>query len=655
MTMRRSFHLLLVCMQCTFLFSQKTTYQFPEKFNQVYNFHPDKSYEKLKGLQIQGFTEEQLEVFKIEKIYESQRGIDGNACYLNWFDLENYIYAVLDTIIPYEVRKKEPYTVFINRDEDINASALGNGFVYVNIGLFAFVEDEAGFANVLAHEIAHSLFNHGYNTNVDMYAAYNSGDVANTSREYYRSYDKYRRAELQADSFAYACLQRAGLNLNSALNNFKSMDFLEKNNLHYVDKNHRGAYTEYMSLFATHPSGQERRDYIQKMISKQSAGGRRFMIDSTYFGKIRKTAIEECKKLSYEHNHFTETLRFAFSDYLLGNSTPKNQFYIIESIRRMLYLDPSMSRLGFLGEDLQYSEFANTNYSILKLPEMLFNSADQFAKAQKHALLTAEQKPFNTYEQAFFYFTDQALAAGLNEANFSKALYYYAQKKQEEFTTYVDAYLAKGGGLYTEFATNLKENGMPKLPAGKITLIIDNANRYSAADNYYQAMQRRKFNPEIKAALGRDTSKVQLVYMNELMGQNPKLLYTYQKLNGYLLDLYTEQERERRFYKKRVHMPEDVGEQAKRTKYNKHLMIFAPEWFAWAKDNGSTGVCVQNIKYEYKTPREPQEFHNYYLLSYFDFNDNRPYFGKCNRTATFRKQSHKDMITDLTTFLFRTE
>ena len=63
---------------------------------------------------------------------------------------------------------------------------------------------------------------------------------------------------------------------------------------------------------------------------------------------------------------------------------------------------------GFLAEELQYTnEFANSNYSILKKPEYLFIDSVDFSKASKHPLIKDETKPFNTYNDAFFYFSDK--------------------------------------------------------------------------------------------------------------------------------------------------------------------------------------------------------------------------------------------------------
>jgi Zn-dependent protease with chaperone function len=51
------------------------------------------------------------------------------------------------------------------RDPMVNAFAMPNGFIYVNTGLLAVLENEAQLAGVLAHEITHVEFRHTYRHN----------------------------------------------------------------------------------------------------------------------------------------------------------------------------------------------------------------------------------------------------------------------------------------------------------------------------------------------------------------------------------------------------------------------------------------------------------------------------------------------------------
>jgi len=61
----------------------------------------------------------------------------------------------------------------------------------------------------------------------------------------------------------------------------------------------------------------------------------------------------------------------------------------------------------------------------------LFDSYKEYTDLNEHRFIKNEKKPFETYEQAFLYFIAEAQKIGLNEANFSKALYYVSLGKQD--------------------------------------------------------------------------------------------------------------------------------------------------------------------------------------------------------------------------------
>lgn len=131
-----------------------------------------------------------------------------------------------------------------------------------------------------------------------------------------------------------------------------------------------------------------------------------------------------------ETGDFESVMKLSFTDYLKGDENLKNLFYLLEAIRKYIYAHPEYSNKGFLAEDLQFTEFENTNYSILKKPEILFIDSLDYLACSKHPLLKDETKPFNTYEQAYLYFSNIAIAKKLNEAEFSRSLYYYSKKMQ---------------------------------------------------------------------------------------------------------------------------------------------------------------------------------------------------------------------------------
>jgi Zn-dependent protease with chaperone function len=630
------------------------TYQFPELFGESYFFNPDLSYKKLSNLKVPGFTEEQLDHYKVKKIYNTQRDFDNNSYYLEWFELEKYLSKIVDTIMPMSVKQKQPYNVFIERDIDYNAHALGNGFVFANIGLLANCKNEAELAYILSHEIGHSVFNHGYEINADLVSSYNRNDDAAMISSLNKIFDKSQFTELQSDSFAYKCVQKASYNLGAARLALNIIGYSEFNSQFYISKNHRGSYQSYMEKFSTHPSFEKRYKLLAANLKELKYVGKNYLIDSVYFNKVKKIAHEECKKISMETGDFNNSLKLAFIDYTQGDNSLKNLFYIFESIRRIMYLEPERSVKGFLAEDLQFSEFENVNHSILKKPEVLFVDSMQYNKSKKHPLFTDETKPFNTYEEAYVYFIKLSEEKNFNEAFFSKALFCFSKKDDAGFKENISKYLEKGGGLFTDFANNLNQFGFPYIKEGKTNILIDYSTNFTVYDNYLHSLQRISNNKEVHELFKGDTAKVTLTLMSELLGTRPKLLYNYQKLKWNIAQLYDERD-ENRFYRKHYFSRDELSETKMKNKYNKNLMIYIPEWYKWFKENNLNGILYQKIKYEYLTVREPVEYHNYYSISYLNFFDNRPYFGKCNRNGVLRKQKTTEMAADAREYLFYKE
>ncbi|MES2132642.1 MAG: M48 family metallopeptidase [Bacteroidota bacterium] len=631
-----------------------SSYQFPERFSPNYFFDPGQSYLKIKDIQVAGFTADQMDYYKITKTYDVQRDFDNNSYYLEWYDLEKYLYKLIDTILPLNIKAKQPYDVFIERDIDYNAHALGNGFVFVNIGLLANCNNESELAYVLGHEIGHSIFNHGYMINSSFVSAYNRKDYSGISNQYDLMFQKSRNAELQSDSFAYRCLNKAHLNTKTIVNSLNTIQYAEYASTFYVSKTRRSSYANYMKTYGTHPNSLDRKKLLHKFQKEHKAELSKFVIDSAYFYKIRKIAHEECKKLSMESGDYENSLKLSFIDYLLGDNSFKNLFYIFESTRRLLYTQPDLYKSGFLAEDLKYSEFENTNSSILKMPDLLFIDSVQFVKASSHPLIAEEEKPFNTYEEAYLYFTNLAEEKGFNESVFSKALYYYSKKDDVNFKDKLNKYIEKGSGLFMDLANNLNKYGYPYIKEGKTNVLIDNSTNFSHNDNYFHSLQRISSNNDIYAAFKNDSAKIKLTLMNEILGIMPNKLFNYQKIKWHLNQLYTENDEEY-FYKKRYQSKEDMEERTKRNKYNKNLLIFAPEMYKWFVDNNFNGILYQKVKYEYPSVKAPEEYHNFYSLGYFNFFDNRPFFGKCIRNGSVRKQKPSLMANEAREYLFYKE
>jgi Zn-dependent protease with chaperone function len=77
--------------------------------------------------------------------------------------LQDYVAGVGESLIPDWVNREElPFNFTVIQDDSLNAFALPDGTVVVHTGLLRVLENEAQFATVLGHEIAHATNRHGY-------------------------------------------------------------------------------------------------------------------------------------------------------------------------------------------------------------------------------------------------------------------------------------------------------------------------------------------------------------------------------------------------------------------------------------------------------------------------------------------------------------
>ena len=144
-----------------YIFSQYkiTNYQFPDKFNKSYFFDPVGSYQKIKDYEVSGVSKENMDFYRIKSTYNLQGDFDNNLFYLEWYDLENYLDKLVDSIIPEDLKSQQKFTVFIKRSSNFEIDVLGNGFIFISIGTLSVCKNEADLSFLLAHHIYHTFYN----------------------------------------------------------------------------------------------------------------------------------------------------------------------------------------------------------------------------------------------------------------------------------------------------------------------------------------------------------------------------------------------------------------------------------------------------------------------------------------------------------------
>ena len=152
----------------------------------------------------------------------------------------------------------------------LNAFALPDGDIYVNLGLLARFQNEAQLATVLAHEGTHFTHRHGFRNqqNLKSSAAFASVTamlgvpilpqlVAVSS-----IFGFSREMESEADSVGYERLARAGYDVREAPQVFE-----------HLAREVKAEGIDEPYFFASHPKLKERIDNMTKLSAKAAAGG----------------------------------------------------------------------------------------------------------------------------------------------------------------------------------------------------------------------------------------------------------------------------------------------------------------------------------------------------------------------------------------------
>ena len=178
-----------------------------------------------------------------------------------------YVQATMDRLFP---EFQGGITVQIVQAPQLNAFAIPNGNIYVNLGLLSRFQNEAQLATVLAHEGAHFTHRHGYRSQRNL-----KGNAAFASVTAVLGVPLFpqliaissifgfsREMETEADAVGYERLARAGYDVRESPKVFE-----------HLGREVKAEGIDEPFFFASHPKLQERIENMKKLSAKAPAGG----------------------------------------------------------------------------------------------------------------------------------------------------------------------------------------------------------------------------------------------------------------------------------------------------------------------------------------------------------------------------------------------
>ena len=179
-------------------------------------------------------------------------------------ELDAYVRSVGEQLLREAGITRPSFTFTLLDSPDINAFAMPGGFIYVNRGLLAYLDNEAELAGVLAHEIGHITENHHSRRKtsqmtsqvaaVSAYILTGSGDVYDAANMYGAEIISGfgRDMELEADSAGAEYLHQSGYDVDSMLSVIGVLKDQEQYRRVQAKASGKPSGT-YHGLYASHP------------------------------------------------------------------------------------------------------------------------------------------------------------------------------------------------------------------------------------------------------------------------------------------------------------------------------------------------------------------------------------------------------------------
>ncbi len=392
--------------------------------------------------------------------------------YSDWPAFEGYLNKILEEVVPDELKGEKYLQAYLVKNGEFNAYMTPSGMMFINIGVFAEIENEATLAGIIAHELAHYYLKHSINT----YVKSERGDFK--PRVFYKNKDAYSKfsikSELEADSLAYQWVAASGYSTNGLIQAFKISERQEKKTL--------AKYWDLWELTeTTHPASERRLARIEAYMKEHpDTTGKDFLFSKNGFVEFRKQAKPEILKYLLIDFDYLKCIEKAFIFHLYDIENPVYVYYLMEAIRRAGYLDNSLWDKNFITfsylKEIETEEgrkkarieanlFEEFPYEILAFPP------DAFDVIQGKFYWEGEPK-FTTYDEAFRFFAQVGELYENPECILSNALALF--HNEEAMKVLLKKYLENSNIQYREYAERLLHKELSeKLKNRKLSILSD--------------------------------------------------------------------------------------------------------------------------------------------------------------------------------------
>jgi hypothetical protein len=278
-------------------------------------------------------------------------------------EYSSYLRDILQLVLKDDVALQQKIRIYAVRSASVNAVALANGTILINLGLIAQLENEAQLAFVIAHEAAHVEKEHSldlYMKNVKISRGESKQEVfAKTDMDIkqFRRHLHSRENENEADNIGFKRFAKTGYRLSNVNKVFDVLkyahlpfdevkfekEFLQPNGV-VIPENYlqtdlppiKGQDENDDDTDKTHPNLAKRRDNINSLISgsgKNEKEGNDYLLSQAKFERLQKIARFELPMLTLHQHAFALTI---YNTFLLSK-IEKESLYLEKVRLKALY------------------------------------------------------------------------------------------------------------------------------------------------------------------------------------------------------------------------------------------------------------------------------------------------------------------------------
>jgi len=299
------------------------------------------------------YTDGNKKNFYIESHYVLDRLLQSGKV-LTGDPVSEYVNRVADTLLRKDPELRRQLHIYVIKSPYVNAYTLVDGYIFVNIGLLAQLENEAQLAYILSHEIVHYKNKHSLNTfleylKIDRRPSSSYNDQTEAKLEYSKD------QEIEADMQGLEIFLRSGYSLDAVMTAFDVMQYsylpfdevpFEKS---VFEDEHLKLPESYLlketktisnddnfdDSKSTHPNIRRRKQSLQPEVEKSvtGPGKKKFILPEDEFRRVQTIARFETCRLQLLNREYPEAI---YSSFLLQKKYP-NSIYLKKITGKALY------------------------------------------------------------------------------------------------------------------------------------------------------------------------------------------------------------------------------------------------------------------------------------------------------------------------------